>query len=74
MRVPVITMVAILDALEHKGLVSRHPHVEDRRRNVVELTDAGQDTLRNATQASDDPERELLYEVAVVPRRNQRYS
>lgn len=54
------TMVALLDALEGKGLVSRHPHVEDRRRNVVELTDAGKDTLRRATEASDDAEREFL--------------
>src|ERR1700739_2264709 len=34
------TMVARLDALEDKGLVSRHPHAEDRRRNLVELTNA----------------------------------
>jgi len=54
------TMVALLDALEGKGLVSRHPHADDRRRNVVELTDAGQDTLRRATRASDDAEREFL--------------
>lgn len=54
------TMVALLDTLEDKGLVSRHPHADDRRRNVVELTDAGQDTLRRATEASDDAEREFL--------------
>ena len=54
------TMVALLDTLEDKGLVSRHPHAEDRRRNLVELTDAGQDTLRQATKASDDAERALL--------------
>jgi len=54
------TMVALLDALESKGLVSRHPHADDRRRNVVELTEAGQDTLRRATEASDDAEREFL--------------
>lgn len=54
------TMVAVVDTLEDKGLVSRHPHAEDRRRNVVGLTDAGQDTLRQATQASDDAERALL--------------
>ena len=54
------TMVALLDTLEAKGLVSRHPHADDRRRNVVELTDAGQDTLRRATRASDDAEREFL--------------
>ncbi|WP_422772462.1 MarR family winged helix-turn-helix transcriptional regulator [Plantactinospora sp. WMMC1484] len=54
------TMVALLDALEGKGLVSRHPHVEDRRRNVVELTDAGKDTLQKATEASDGAERQFL--------------
>ena len=54
------TMVALLDALQAKGLVSRHPHADDRRRNVVELTEAGQDTLRRATAASDEAERTLL--------------
>lgn len=54
------TMVALLDNLEAKGLVARHPHAEDRRRNVVELTGAGQHTLRRAARASDDAEREFL--------------
>jgi DNA-binding MarR family transcriptional regulator len=54
------TMVALLDTLEDKGLVSRHPHAEDRRRNVVELTETGQDTVRKATAASDAAEREFL--------------
>jgi DNA-binding MarR family transcriptional regulator len=54
------TMVALLDALEGKGLVSRHPDAGDRRRNVVELTAAGQDTLRGAVTASDDAELALL--------------
>ena len=54
------TMVALLDALEAKGLVTRHPHAGDRRRNVVELTPAGQQTLRAATEASDDAERRFL--------------
>ena len=54
------TMVALLDTLEGKGLVSRHPHADDRRRNVVELTHAGQDTLRRAAEASDEAEREFL--------------
>ena len=54
------TMVALLDALEGKGLVSRHPDADDRRRNVVELTDAGQDTLRRATEAGDKAERAFL--------------
>jgi DNA-binding MarR family transcriptional regulator len=54
------TMVGLLDALEDKGLVSRHADADDRRRNVVELTDAGQDTLRRASAASEEAERELL--------------
>lgn len=35
------TMVAVLDALERKGVVSRRPDPADRRRNVVELTERG---------------------------------
>jgi DNA-binding MarR family transcriptional regulator len=54
------TMVAMLDKLEGKGLVARHPDTDDRRRNVVELTDTGQDTLRRAATASDEAERALL--------------
>lgn len=54
------TMVALLDTLEGKGLVARHPDADDRRRNVVELTAAGQDAVRRATAASDEAERLLL--------------
>lgn len=54
------SMVARLDTLEDKGLVSRHPHVEDRRRNVVELTDAGRDIVRRAAEASERAEAALL--------------
>jgi DNA-binding MarR family transcriptional regulator len=53
-------MVAILDTLEGKGLVSRHPHVDDRRRNVVELTEVGRDTLKRATDAGNEAERQFL--------------
>jgi DNA-binding MarR family transcriptional regulator len=54
------TMVAMLDTLEGKGLVSRHPDADDRRRNVVELTEAGRDILQRAVKAGDDAERALL--------------
>jgi DNA-binding MarR family transcriptional regulator len=54
------TMVALLDTLEGKGLVSRHPQPEDRRRNVVELTETGQLLLEKAAAASDEAEREFL--------------
>ena len=54
------TMVAMLDTLERKGIVSRHPHPEDRRRNVVELTGAGRNTFQSAIKARDGAERGYL--------------
>jgi DNA-binding MarR family transcriptional regulator len=57
------TMVGLIDALEGKELVARRPDAADRRRNVVQLTDTGQKTLRRATRASDQAERRLLSEL-----------
>jgi len=54
------TMVALLDGLEGKGLVERRPHPRDRRRNIVDLTAAGRETLGRATRVSDDVERRFL--------------
>ncbi len=54
------TMVAIVDALEAKGIIVRRADPDDRRRNVVELTPAGRDVLREAIAASDAAEAELL--------------
>lgn len=41
-------------------LVARRPDPRDRRRNVIELTEPGAETLRRATKASDEAERRLL--------------
>jgi DNA-binding MarR family transcriptional regulator len=57
------TMVGLLDALEDKGLVARRADTGDRRRNVVELTDAGKTALGRAVRASDEAERQLLAEL-----------
>jgi DNA-binding MarR family transcriptional regulator len=54
------TMVALVDALEDKGLVQRHRSQSDRRKNIVELTPAGRQCLRGAGQARDAAEREFL--------------
>jgi DNA-binding MarR family transcriptional regulator len=45
------TMVALIDALEDKGLVVRRRSPEDRRKNIVELTDDGRKTMRQAEEA-----------------------
>ncbi|MDT8913411.1 MarR family transcriptional regulator [Amycolatopsis sp. PS_44_ISF1] len=45
------TMVALLDALERKGVVRRQPDPADRRRNVVELTETGAKTYAAAEAA-----------------------
>ena len=62
------SMVARIDALEEKGLLARHPHAEDRRRNVVSLTRAGEKVLDEAVQASERAEAEMLAPLA----RNER--
>jgi DNA-binding MarR family transcriptional regulator len=54
------TMVGLVDALEAKELVARRPQEGDRRRNVVELTETGRDTLRRASEAATEAERQFL--------------
>lgn len=54
------TMVSLVDDLEGRGLVVRRPDPTDRRRNVLEITAAGDDALRRGTAASDEAERRLL--------------
>lgn len=54
------TMVALIDALERKGLVERRPDPADRRRNVVEPTASGRETLAGAIRAADEAERRFL--------------
>jgi DNA-binding MarR family transcriptional regulator len=54
------TMVALIDDLEHKGLVQRRQDPDDRRKNVVLLTGAGRTTLRGATAATEQAERRFL--------------
>jgi DNA-binding MarR family transcriptional regulator len=54
------TMVALIDDLEGKGLVQRRKDPDDRRKNVVQLTDLGRATLRDASRAGTDAERRFL--------------
>lgn len=54
------TMVGLVDGMERKGFVTRRPHPDDRRKNVVELTPAGRATLADAVRAAADAERRFL--------------
>ncbi|MEW9549321.1 MarR family winged helix-turn-helix transcriptional regulator [Nonomuraea sp. NPDC050783] len=54
------SMVGLVDGLERKRLVGRRPHPDDRRKNVVELTERGRETLEGATRAVDAAEAEFL--------------
>jgi DNA-binding MarR family transcriptional regulator len=60
MRVDRTTMVALIDDLERKGLAQRRQDPGDRRKNVVELTGTGRDTLRQANEAAWEAERIFL--------------
>ena len=60
LRVDRTTMVGLIDGLEVKGLVARRADAEDRRRNVLELTEGGHATLARALSASDKAERQFL--------------
>ncbi|MFF7332774.1 MarR family winged helix-turn-helix transcriptional regulator [Streptomyces sp. NPDC090306] len=54
------TMVIVIDALEGKGYVERRRSERDRRRNVVSLTPAGAECLRNAEAVRVGVEEEFL--------------
>lgn len=62
------TITGVLDRLERPGLIVRTRHSDDRRRVVVELTDAG----RRAVLGSTDPLHErFMTRLAVLPVRQQ---
>ncbi|WP_020140487.1 MarR family winged helix-turn-helix transcriptional regulator [Streptomyces sp. 351MFTsu5.1] len=54
------TMVALVDALQDKELVERRRSPQDRRKNIVQLTTAGQKRLQNAESARQEMERRFL--------------
>lgn len=54
------TMVSLIDGLEDHGLVERRRSPRDRRKNIVELTPAGEECLRQAERARCEAERRFL--------------
>jgi DNA-binding MarR family transcriptional regulator len=60
------TMVTLIDGLEEKELVERRPDAEDRRRNVVVLTGAGQATMSEAVEAAEAAEQRFLTKLSAA--------
>ena len=54
------TMVALVDELQAKGWVKRHPQPDDRRKNIVGLTRKGRDIMQRGARLIDDCERRFL--------------
>jgi DNA-binding MarR family transcriptional regulator len=54
------TMVALIDALEARELVTRRPDPADRRRNAIEATPDGRKSLRRAERDYRAAERDFL--------------
>jgi MarR family transcriptional regulator, lower aerobic nicotinate degradation pathway regulator len=59
---------AILNELEHDGLISRVRDEQDRRRNVVELTPRGAEALKRLDKRVDAAQRSLLEPLSVTDR------
>ena len=53
------SMVALLDALERRGIIARRPAEQDRRRNIIVLTDSGRTVFRKAENRRCETEREF---------------
>jgi DNA-binding MarR family transcriptional regulator len=54
------TMVALVDELQAKGWVKRHPQPDDRRKNIVSLTRKGRDLMQRGARIIDNCERRFL--------------
>jgi DNA-binding MarR family transcriptional regulator len=53
-------MVALVDELQAKGFVERHPQPADRRKNRVSLTRKGRGVMQRGARVIDDCEQRFL--------------
>jgi DNA-binding MarR family transcriptional regulator len=68
-HVPTSTLVALLDDLEARDLISRHPHPEDRRAHQVSLTDKGRLVIEEATALAWSHEEAITEQLTPLERR-----
>jgi DNA-binding MarR family transcriptional regulator len=57
-------MTRLLDRLEDKGYVRRHPHAEDRRALRIDLTEAGQALWQMISRCSEKTQNEALRDLS----------
>lgn len=62
------TVCGILNRLEQRGLVVRERQLDDRRRVVVSLSEAGQDTVDNAPPSLHDT---FIFKLRALPPRER---
>jgi DNA-binding MarR family transcriptional regulator len=62
-------LVELLDRLESRGLITRRPGANDRRRRALELTSAGARLLARADEATREVEHEVLAPLSDAQRR-----
>jgi MarR family transcriptional regulator, lower aerobic nicotinate degradation pathway regulator len=61
-------MVAVLNELAEQGYVERTPDPDDKRRNVVTVTDAGRRRLRQLDEIVERSQQELLAPLTAAER------
>lgn len=66
------TMVRLINDLEQRGLVERRPHPGDRRAVLVHITDAGRNTVHEATAIGERVTEELFGVLSVAEQRTLR--
>lgn len=69
LHIPASSMVALLDQLEHRGLVARHLDPTDRRVRVVELTSEGRELMRRAVAVAMETEQRVCGDLSPEERR-----
>jgi DNA-binding MarR family transcriptional regulator len=72
LRIHASNLVAIIDELEGAGLLLRRRDPDDRRRYLLELTDAGVRRLAEAERAAQEAESEMLAPLTAAERERLR--
>lgn len=68
-QVPPSRMVALVDELEQRGLVQRHPHPSDRRIRALHLTPAGRKVLASGRKIAAEHEADLTRGLSAADRK-----